>query len=197
MRQETLEVYKFNELASEVQEKVIEKNRNWNVEYQGWADHLLDDWKCQLEEIGFEDVEIYYSGFWNQGDGACFETKCFDFEKLVKHLDCKKYRHLLTIVDYLSGAIEKNSYSNHYSHEKTRYVSIDLNNHRETPLLEKLVNEFEEDLETLRKNLSHQIYKQLTTEYMYLTSDDAVKESIECNEMEFFEDGTIFDTFRI
>jgi len=199
MRQEMLSVFTFDELTPEVQEKVLNKHRDWNVQFHDWADYIIEDWKDRLDEIGFEDAEIFYSGFWSQGDGACFETKHFNFKKLINHMyeNEKKYRHLLKIVDYLSGTIQRNSFGHHYSHEATRYVELDLNNYRSTPRLERLVNELEEELEDLRRSLSKEVYSDLEKEYEYQTSDECLKEIFHCNEMEFFEDGTVFDTFSL
>jgi len=197
MRQEMLSVFTFDELAPEVQEKVLEKHRHWHTEFGDWDQFVIEDWQTRLDEIGFEDAEIYYRGFWSQGDGACFESKHFDFEKLIAQLDEKKYRHLLKVIDYLSGTIQKNSYGHHYTHESTRYVSLEFNNYRTTPRLEKLVNALEEELDDLSRNLSKQIYTSLESEYEYQTSDECLKEMFHCNEMEFFEDGTVFDTFSL
>lgn len=42
--------------------------------YGGVYQHYIED----LLQDGFEIDEIYFSGFWSQGDGACFTGRVFD-----------------------------------------------------------------------------------------------------------------------
>jgi len=195
MREETVvyKIFKFDELSKEVQEKVLDKNRHWNVEFFDWWCNVYDDYKERLEAVGFEDPKIWFSGFSSQGDGACFDATV-DSEKLVKFFieaGHDKYKKLLRIA-YNNIQITINSHGSNYSHERCRYINLELNNYRECPRLEKLVNEFEEDVEQLRLDFSREIYRSLETDYEWLTSDECVKESLEANEVEFKEDGSIY-----
>jgi hypothetical protein len=56
-------------------------------------------------------------------------------------------------------------------------------------------NEYDEDLNYLERDYHHdlneEMWKMLREEYEYLTSDEAVIESIEINNYEFTEDGKI------
>ena len=45
-----------------------------------WSEHILDEWKAELEDMGFGRVVISFSGFYSQGDGASFTAESFDFE---------------------------------------------------------------------------------------------------------------------
>jgi hypothetical protein len=129
MRTMEVKVLKYNELSDEVKEKVLDKLRDINTEHE-WYEYSLDEWKTKLEEKGFFDAEIYFSGFSSQGDGACFDAKC-DVGSLVKEVypkPCYEQEVLQLLADngpYFSAKIEKNSYGNHYSHSNTRYVSVD------------------------------------------------------------------------
>lgn len=49
-----------------------------------WEEHIIDEWKAELEDMGFSDVDISYSGFSSQGDGASFTADGFDFMKWVE-----------------------------------------------------------------------------------------------------------------
>lgn len=75
MRTKELTVYSYSELS----ETAKEKARNWYIEnccdYE-WYDFILEDWKEKLAEIGFTNAKIYFTGFWSQGDGACFDAEC-------------------------------------------------------------------------------------------------------------------------
>ena len=41
------------------------------------------------------------------------------------------------------------------------------------------------------RDFMHWMYKQLETQYWYLVSEEAIKEAIQANEYEFYEDGTM------
>lgn len=75
----------FSELSPDAQERAIEKERNYRYEDPDtdWAEHLTDEWKTELEEMGFSDPEIAWSGFSSQGDGASFTCRSFDLQKFA------------------------------------------------------------------------------------------------------------------
>ena len=88
-------VYTFRELIaasnnpdSDMTERDVQKARDWLSEGatdHEWWDCLLDDWKQALEQIGFENANIHFSGFSSQGDGTSF-TADVDLDKLVHFL---------------------------------------------------------------------------------------------------------------
>jgi hypothetical protein len=86
----TKTVYTFSELLSlhiegKVAKNAVERTRNWLIEGQtmlDWWDYVFELWTKALDQIGFEDAEISFSGFWNQGDGASF-TASVDVLKLA------------------------------------------------------------------------------------------------------------------
>jgi hypothetical protein len=76
----------------------IEDNRLSNVEFTDWADDVIDSFKERLStEYGIEAGRTYFTGFWCQGDGACFEGYVSDWEKFLKawgDTDYPALRHL-------------------------------------------------------------------------------------------------------
>ena len=85
--------------------------------------------------------------------------------------------------------IEKTSFANHYSHEKTRYIDYSIcNGNNLNNELEKLCNK----IELKRLNLCREFYSILENDYCFLESDECVKETIIANEYEFLKDGTKF-----
>jgi len=46
---------------------------------------IIDYWIEKLQDIGFEDAQIEYTGFYSQGDGASF-TASVNIEKLINTL---------------------------------------------------------------------------------------------------------------
>lgn len=203
MRTETVEykIYKFSELSEKVQKKVLDEHRDWNVEDFDWWDSVYDMKYDDLKQLGFEDCGIWFSGFSSQGDGACFDCNSFDGEKLIKALEgriddkrLKQYKRWVSKLyqaDLLDFDIITTNYR--YTHKRTRKLTVDMSRggsgHKR---VEALINSFEEDLEELRLSICDDIYEMLEKEYEHLTSDEAVKESLEINEIEFLETGKIY-----
>jgi len=219
MRTIKVNLYKFKELGKEVKEKVLEKHRDWNVDGDWWYECVYESWKEKLNKIGFEDAEIAFSGFWCQGDGACFNANCNIRKLLIKSKYPKALVNLLMESD-LSASIVTTDH--HYSHGNTRdfqlsyYYTDSFLNVLKTPtadlpliigealdedakkLYELRVKEqiapidldqVEKDLEEKRLNLCRDIYKDLEKEYNSQTTDEAVIESLEANEKEFTKEG--------
>jgi hypothetical protein len=93
----TKEVYTFKELielekegrvSTKTLEHVREKLREWATDGSWWYECVFDNWKPALDQIGFENADISFSGFWSQGDGASF-TASIDVRKLVDFLNTK------------------------------------------------------------------------------------------------------------
>jgi hypothetical protein len=143
MRQETIvKTYlKFDELTDKQKAKVLDNLRYINVNYD-WYEYTIEEFEAKLKKLGFYDIKTEFSGFWSQGDGACFTAK------------------------HKRGTIYKGQYTR-YSHANT--MSCD-----------------ESDvLLAVAKRLTNGLYKTLKNEYEYLTSNDAVKDTIEANDYEF------------
>ena len=71
MRTEALHIYTYEELSDEAKAKARDWYRkNDDNEY---SEFVIDDAKEVAALMGWEIDKVYYSGFWSQGDGACFE----------------------------------------------------------------------------------------------------------------------------
>ena len=77
MRKETIEYtyLQYDECTPEQKKQFIDKHRDINVTYDGWWDGVYDEWCEKLKALGFSDIEINFTGFWSQGDGASFTAK--------------------------------------------------------------------------------------------------------------------------
>lgn len=191
----TKQVLKTVYELDEVKEKAIDKNRYINVDdFSDWYNFVFHDWKEKLEKIGFCNPEIYFSGFCSQGDGACFDNDAYhlDLDLLLKNVDLtdEEREKIYSLKSDFDLTIERSQNDGHYCHENTRYINIDcfcIDNENDKILLSK----FEGLLEELRESLCIQIYKDLENEYNYLTSDDAVYETLQANYHYFEENGEI------
>lgn len=184
--------YTFEELSKEIQSKVLDDNRDWNVNSwneNGWAEFVLEEKTEMLKNLGFEDIKIMFSGFWSQGDGACFEARLNIAQYIKSHKLGNKLKALLNAEDCFTYNI---SQSGHYYHERSMIVEQGFWGEPSTKAQDQAENLLKL-LEAEIINLAHGIYKDLEKEYEYLTSDEAVKESLITNDYQFTEDGKIFN----
>lgn len=142
------------------------------------------------------DPCIWFSGFSSQGDGACFEGR-YGYTKgaaqaVRQHAPIDTELH--QIADELRAIQRRHFYRltahvkhhGHYYHEHC--TDIDVCNNvtgDETDAATAGV------IKTLFHDFMRWIYKQLEAEHDYLLSDEAVDESIVCNEYEFTEEGKL------
>lgn len=71
MRQVTVNVYEFEELQGKARERAADTLREWAI-YYGWWDAVYCDAREVGKQLGFDDMDINFTGFWSQGDGASF-----------------------------------------------------------------------------------------------------------------------------
>ena len=67
------EVFTFDELSKGAQKRALDNLRDINVDYDDWAEFLLEQYKEEGVKKGFGIDQIYYSGFSSQGDGASWD----------------------------------------------------------------------------------------------------------------------------
>ena len=188
MRTVRTKVYKFDELSAEAQIEAIQNFRNINNSDDFWFDVILEGFKEKLDIIGFSDATIQFSGFWSQGDGLSFDA-IVNVSKFATTTNEIRVSKLIDFGFIDEFTIEKTSFANHYSHEKTRYIDYSTcNGDNLNEELEKLCNK----IESKRLYLCREFYSILEKEYYFLESDECVKETIILNEYEFLKDGAKF-----
>jgi hypothetical protein len=123
--------YTFDQLSDKLQKEAIEANRDINV-YDDWHESVIEGFQEDLGEMGVGDVEVQYSGFYSQGDGASFTGGVEDMKKfLVKTLGMTEYsdEELGELPDSIKEKVEgfidsltiafNRKYGSRYSHENT------------------------------------------------------------------------------
>lgn len=76
--------FPFSELSKEAQSKALDELRDINVQHDSWHSDVIDYFKEEMEKFGLDDVEVSYSGFFSQGDGASFTADVTDTQKFMK-----------------------------------------------------------------------------------------------------------------
>lgn len=185
-------MFKFADLSAEAKAAAIDANRYALIDDNFWSECTLADFKASLETKGFRDVEINFSGFSSQGDGASFTSDYIDVEEFLRSQGCySKFRRYVSENNYNEISYDlKISRDNgcRYSHENSVYVD-DSWNHWTTDNQENKIKEIIEMIAEFVKDESREIYKALETDYDANTNDQAVADFLESNEFDFNENG--------
>lgn len=202
-------VYSFDELS----DKAKERARDWyrgDGEFFG-AEYVFEDAATIADLMGIDLCQtrktrmggshyyaptIYWSGFWSQGDGACFECS-YRYKKgsvqAIKEY-APKDTELLRIAKALQDAQRKQFYkltassrnSGHYYHSGCMSVSVEHSEDRYRD-----IGEAEDDIRQALRDFADWIYKELEEAYDWENSDENVDESIRANDYQFDEDGEV------
>lgn len=195
--------HRWHSLPESVKARILDDNRDWNVEPHEWWDYVYDDFKADMANIGIRVDAMYFSGFWSQGDGACFEGRVKDWGLFLKSLG---YSDDLLIEHFKEVGDLVVEHGGHYYHANCTSFSykFDLPTDeymgeeeflrlygygeelRDAVLIAQLSqydsNKLEAEFTEAFKDHMRDLYRRLEEEYEYLTSDEAVLESLYVND---------------
>lgn len=169
------DVYKFDELSEEAKQTAVERLYDINVSFDWW-DSVYDDAKtidCKIS--GFD------TGRGNSIDFACADacrtarlilanhgTECDTFKLAEKY--AKDHGKIIEEADKDEDEDEEGELTDEYA-------------------VDTLLDELDADFE---RALGEEYLSILRQEYEYLTSHEAIIETIKANEYDFTEDGRLF-----
>lgn len=211
---ETMEttIYRLNELADAAKEQARAWYRENGFDYD-WFEFVYDDFETICAILGIRLKTrfarlasgrsnskpcIWFSGFWSQGDGACFEAyyayATDSVRKIRTHAPLDKELH--RIADTLQQAQRRYFYQlkaetthrGRYHHEYCMPVSVE----RDSPTYQGLAGDTEDLVTETLRDLARWLYRQLEQEYDHISSDEAVDETIIANGYTFTETGRRF-----
>lgn len=190
-------------LSKERRGELLEKYRNVNVEYDWW-DSLFEYFAEQLTEIGItvsthevklmngktrQDPNIYFSGFWSQGDGACFEGYVSDWPKFLATLGkgdwtgrecnwtassaCLRGNNM-----YVNSELEAPENPHDEEEDPLRFHAWNI---AYLPPSEADLAALESEIEDEFNRLASGLYNDLEVEHDYLTDDEQVVDWILSN----------------
>ena len=197
MRTVETKVYTFNELSDEAKQVAINNHREINA-YDGWWEPIYEGLHDRAEQAGFEVQDIYFSGFWSQGDGAMFTYSGFNdgmLKSFVEQLDLSDADKVVILSQ--ADTCGKGIHRGHYYHEQScdHYNTLDSTNpdwEYATDLISQHDDAFDKYVIRTYKDLCRELYRDLEKYYEELTSDEAVEDMLINNEYEFTENGKIF-----
>jgi hypothetical protein len=190
-----IEAYEFGELDDGTKERVRERFRQTSLDYRWW-DYVYDDIRRVGEIIGIKIGEIYFTGFGNQGDGACFEGSYTYAKGSVKGIvayapqDVELHR----IARELQAIQRQRFYglsARVQSVNQCMYKNCTCIDVYDNVLVAHVDMDTEETVSELLRDFMCWMYKQLETEYEYLTSDAYIEEFISINDYVFTADGKL------
>lgn len=194
-------VYQFDELSDAAKETARSWYREASAGDDFYAECVIDDAKDALRVLGYSDVNIMYSGFSSQGDGACFTAQFYasDYDgkgtnaiqaMLVDRSTDKELARCAAELESILLAFPELSASiSHYGrgvHEMSTQFSVDCGDDESLD-----TDSIEDRFKEVSRDLMRWIYKRLETDYEWNNADEQVDENIRCNEYEFDENGSI------
>lgn len=219
MRKIEVEIYKYEELSDAAKKvarqwwKDLEANNGDN----SFADHIIDDAVEVAKRIGitfnkktvtlmgggvrYEPI-IYWSGFGNQGDGACFDGR-YDYHsggvELVKEYapnDSELHRIATELNEvqqlYENEIFARTKHTGRYCHEHSMTIDVECTAEDDDGETIEVSPESEERIKQELISFARWIYSKIEGQYEYTMSDDAVSETLISNEYEFTSDGKIY-----
>lgn len=191
----TYNVYKYDELSKEVQEKLLEEYTQqecyYYIEDTLYAD-MIDESIYILPEYfkGAKFDNVCFDLSYSQGSGSMIEFT-IDLEDLNDKYKILTDKQLKTITDMGGTEIKVYHDSNIYCHERTfsisEYLEID-----DDKILKKvnhmIYNLFHSDIISMNKELTIRGYKMIGNEEYF--KENALNT---LNELEFLEDGSVFN----
>ena len=205
-------VYRLDELSDAAKEKARAWYRQTGFDHD-WFEFVYDDFEriCAIVGVDLKTVRvrlygggvrlnpcIWFSGFWSQGDGACFEGRyryAKDAPRKIRD-HARKDGELHRIADALQVIQRRDFYQLHatvthrdrYYHEYCMAISVE----RDSPTYQDMTADAEETVIEALRDLARWLYRQLEREYDYLTSDDIVDDAITANAYTFTAAGRRF-----
>ncbi len=217
-------VYTFEELSDAAKKKALDYYRNLQHEHFD-SDNLTDQFKDLLKERGFsERVEVWWSLGSCQGDGVAFSgsirlEEFFKWAGSDEHPEytermkeaVKKFSllgpYVRVVVTHEGRYYHWNSMEVELQYDEDEIKTASGRAARHGPKdwrprqekladLTGLIPEFQKYMEQWVKDTSKELEKYGYAEIEYQASDDYVREFIDANDFEFYEDGSPFKKRR-
>jgi hypothetical protein len=196
---------KFNTQPEKQRKAVLDKYREWSVENVDWWDCVEETFKSDMEAIGVRVRKILFSGFWSQGDGACFDGEVEDWPLFLTSIGYSDAALIYAAENFEWGFSSMHSHYLYYHHKSVtyggqvnlpdnvddhyfadRYIEWGPDDIRTATLMTNLSNyapmALHDEFANVFENYMLDLYKQLHEEYDHLTSDESVLDSLDIND---------------
>jgi hypothetical protein len=186
----------------------LDQHRDINLDHEWW-DRVYDDFKCGCTILGIalDDDEPAFSGFCSQGDGASWAGRytpvqltawgtpnkaTYDLAPALIREYAPEDKTLHAIADelcmlarvYYPAYAHVRRHDNRSVHEMTMCVSMIEPYEDGAEFADEVTDALEEALLVQFRALAVWLYNTLEQEYEFLTTDEAVADTLAANEIE-------------
>lgn len=178
---------------------LLEKYRCINVEYDNWWDCVECDFIEEMKQVGIEVDKVYFSGFYAQGDGACFVGAMGKSLTYLDHHHQGQFPMIRKLIEVGGDIYVTSTHTGRYYHAHSVtiiaendhfYQCLDAKSELQQAVIDQWDEALEKEMSDLEEAVTDQwraymddLYRRLEAEYDYLTSDDAVWDTLEANEL--------------
>jgi len=205
-------VYQLHELSDAAKDKARGWYREVGFDFD-WYDAVYEDFEriCAILGVSLTMRSarlfgggvrpkpcIWFSGFWSQGDGACFEGHYRHAKGAGPHIRAyaPQDAELHRIADSLQAVQRRNFYQlratvthrGRYYHEHCMAISVE----RDCPTSQDMTRDAEDIVIEAMRDLARWLYRQLERQYDDQTSDASIDDVICANAYTFTEEGRRF-----
>ena len=187
MRKEIIDILTFDELSSDIKQKVLDANRDINVDCMDWWDYTLEEFIANdvPEWLDVDASDITWEDQFNiKIEGSIDLTKWISDQFGRKAFIMNPYTIIMDAA--YAGDISADTFDNYISGDwdYDDDVSTDDGEWYER-LAEQWISDAQSEVQTMAQNLG----RALRDLYDDLQSDEQVEETMEANEWEFTENG--------
>jgi hypothetical protein len=184
--------------------RLLEEHRYINVEHHEWWDCVYEDFTDRMKAVGIHVYKMYFSGFYSQGDGACFEGQLDDTLTYLDHHHKDAYPMIRKLLEADGEVYINCKHRGHYYHENCTSFWVDANTltsmidqptefHEHVVeswqrLLDAELVDFEAAVTQQWRVYMQELYRDLEKTYDCLTSDGEVWDTIVANELDEDDD---------
>ena len=185
--------------ASSQRTSLIEKHRYINVEHGDWWDCVESDFIEDMKQVGIHVDKIYFSGFWSQGDGACFVGSLDNALTYLNHHHVDQFPMLRKLIEMGGTVWATSDHRGRYYHSNSVSINAECEAfwqcanpkselqeaviQRWDGMVDKEIVDFEAALAEQWRTYMNDLYTKLEEEHDYLTSDDGVWDTLVANEL--------------
>lgn len=187
---------RWQALSQSRRDELLNLYRDTEVQHKWWGDYIYEQFSTETAPAkGFSVAAMYFSGFWSQGDGACFTGKVSNWKVLLAALN--KPETWAEVANAYGWYLQIASHGS-YNHSGTMCAG-----ENDLGVPDGFYNPFDEDDDPLRfdawqqthghkypteqqldalvdevlvlaRSLADDLYSELEAEYEYLTDDETV-----------------------
>lgn len=184
--------FSFEQLSPSAQNKALDVCRDINTSDDFWFESLNEHTLVPfLELLGFENVKIYFSLGYCQGDYAKLDSGRFQYSKgFIKRLKAEfpQWKEAHKMAEQLHKICKNYFYC--YSFNLSNGRTCDFEHKRLGNDWSHDISPFESEIDNFMSDLNSMLYGKYREEHEILTSDENIKAYLIEEDHQFFADGT-------